>query len=656
MADNHIFQLTLGPVQGFVAQARRTRDFWAGSFILSWLSSVAMASIREQGGTIQFPQPADNYFAWLYGEQKNHALVDAPLQGSIPNRFQALTATVPSAFEPALVTQAINTAWQALAAAVWQQDLSHLQGSVTETIWQRQLANFWEISWVLSDTANSNLLDRRKNWRSPVASNEPGNKCMMMDGWQELSGITESNMTKVNAFWSELMLHGGRAIQTDIKTGERPEHLCAMAFIKRRFVHCFDKVAFTLPGTQKQLGGWKLPSAVPSTSFVAAAHWIAALIQRADTTLLAQFHEAAKEIASYGELEHIDNVKYPIDILCVTQAITARLDIKRHWSGLDGQVYFDTALENSNIFADQGKARRVLQLLKQLREQANLPKPSPFYAVLRMDGDQLGSHMSDPSKQQPISEALNAFTQSAAEIVQQHNGFLIYAGGDDVLALLPASDAMPAAYKLQAFYKDCFAKHTQQRVASTLSAAIEYVHIRTPLTRVLQDSHQLLDDIAKDQCGRDALAVRVWKPTGLAAEWFMPWQKTTGADGSLTLMQLAQQFAQQGADDAYFSNKFFFRAQRLIERVPADVANHATALQKMLYAEFLDSFNGRAKQQNALKLDQLGNAFTALIEQSIRWQRTVDDRGQVHFNQTGFNADTALLLRFLAEYAQEVGA
>jgi CRISPR-associated protein Cmr2 len=33
---------SLGPVQGFVAQARRTRDFWAGSFILSYLAGQAM--------------------------------------------------------------------------------------------------------------------------------------------------------------------------------------------------------------------------------------------------------------------------------------------------------------------------------------------------------------------------------------------------------------------------------------------------------------------------------------------------------------------------------------------------------------------------------------------------------------------------------------
>lgn len=50
-----IFHFTIGPVQGFVAQARRTRDLWAGSFLLSWLAGQAMAAVFNQGGTITFP-------------------------------------------------------------------------------------------------------------------------------------------------------------------------------------------------------------------------------------------------------------------------------------------------------------------------------------------------------------------------------------------------------------------------------------------------------------------------------------------------------------------------------------------------------------------------------------------------------------------------
>ena len=42
-----ILHLSIGPVQTFVAQARRTRDFWAGSFLLSWLSGQAMAAVLD---------------------------------------------------------------------------------------------------------------------------------------------------------------------------------------------------------------------------------------------------------------------------------------------------------------------------------------------------------------------------------------------------------------------------------------------------------------------------------------------------------------------------------------------------------------------------------------------------------------------------------
>ena len=43
------------PVQSFVAQARRTRDLWAGSYLLAWLSGQAMNAIIADGGEIEMP-------------------------------------------------------------------------------------------------------------------------------------------------------------------------------------------------------------------------------------------------------------------------------------------------------------------------------------------------------------------------------------------------------------------------------------------------------------------------------------------------------------------------------------------------------------------------------------------------------------------------
>src|ERR1700728_909561 len=52
---DRLLHFTLGSVQSFVAQARRTRDLWAGSFLLSWLAGRAMRVIVENGGSILVP-------------------------------------------------------------------------------------------------------------------------------------------------------------------------------------------------------------------------------------------------------------------------------------------------------------------------------------------------------------------------------------------------------------------------------------------------------------------------------------------------------------------------------------------------------------------------------------------------------------------------
>lgn len=647
------FQFTLGPVQGFVAQARRTRDFWAGSFILSWLSSVAIACIEKQGGTVQFPVPDAAYLRHLYGEA---GAQDAyPQQGSIPNRFKATTAQVPAGFHPEWVTQGVQAAWQALADSVWANDLADLAGNTTHTIWERQTCNFWEMSWVLSAGDGAELLDQRKNWRDLVAAAEPGHKCMMMDGWQELSGVTHTHMPSVRKFWQQLAGSGKTGMATDLGEGEQ---LCALAFIKRRFARYFAQVEVDLPSQLGRVYGWQVPSAAPSVSFVAAAPWLAQVLDRAPLAALQDWNTAASRIASYSEVAHVqDDKPFEIDIRCVKDAADKRRSegLHRRWAGLDGQLYFPTALENPRLFSDQTAARQVLHQLQQLHRSAGLQSlPSPYYAILLMDGDQLGKHMGEQAKQQPISAALNQFTHKAGDIVRQHNGFLIYAGGDDVLALLPLDDALAAAAALQADYRAAFQAHCVKKghdVQSTLSGAIEFVHIRTPLTRVLQDAHRLLDDVAKDDVGRNAIAVRVWKPSGLALQWAMPWEKALDENDQVRISAVAQQFAAQGdhAGDAdggtQFSNKFFFRMQSLLQRF-AGADN--TTLEDLLLAEYLHSW-GRLDKRTGLGTDALKASLHLLLEQCRQWQRPAVGQAAMPHPQHPINPDGALLVRFLAQ-------
>ena len=52
---NYLLQITIGPVQDFIAAARRTHDLWMGSRMLSELSKAVACCVRDLGGSLIFP-------------------------------------------------------------------------------------------------------------------------------------------------------------------------------------------------------------------------------------------------------------------------------------------------------------------------------------------------------------------------------------------------------------------------------------------------------------------------------------------------------------------------------------------------------------------------------------------------------------------------
>ena len=635
------FHLTLGPVQGFVVQARRTRDFWAGSFLLSWLAGVAMVAVKKQQGEINFPLPEQNFLNWLEGKGQPGT---EPTQGSIPNRFKAISATVPRDFQPEQVIATIHQAWLALGERVWREDFARLadhQQAITRTIWERQTRHFFEISWCITDNAEAtNLLDRRKNWRNWSAPEEPGVKCMMMDGWQELSGEPRPG-EQVGRFWQQLRETGQVAIQTDLRASE---YLCALAYIKRRFVHVFAGLQAAMPGGWT-LHGWKLPKHVPSVGYLAAAHWLAETISRLDSSekadLMWQLHEDLAPLEGSGE-------GYRTSLKCVRDA-TRQWPEGREWQRMDGQYLFDFILEKESKDDDFGTSAR--QALNTLREVQKLTtgKPSPFYAILLMDGDSLGKQMSDQIKQRPISEALNAFTTQVKGVVEQHNGFLVYAGGDDVLALVTVEDAMDCAYAIRQVWEKCFETARQQYgITTSISAAIEFCHIKAPLAHGLRDAHGLLDDIAKDKTGRDSLAVRVWKPGGKHLEWSAPWRRVVNDNGHPVISSLADTVRRAVADNSGFARGFLTKAESLfITLLPGgklwpDADACEKSLEALLKAHWLQSGKVEGIEPEQLCHD--------LIEQCRSYYR---EDGTIERRLGQFCDDALKLVWFLATKEME---
>ena len=79
--------LSIGPVQGFVSQSRRTRDLWGSSWLLAFLSAHAMRGAVTAGGRLVRPDvrvvERDRLYRWVSGHRDG----EPPSIGSLPNRF-----------------------------------------------------------------------------------------------------------------------------------------------------------------------------------------------------------------------------------------------------------------------------------------------------------------------------------------------------------------------------------------------------------------------------------------------------------------------------------------------------------------------------------------------------------------------------------------
>lgn len=247
---------TLGPVQGFVSQARRTRDLWAGSYLLSYLSGKAMIAI---GGEIIFPAvDADPLMQALRGIRPSMSDIAAQV-GSLPNRFVAKTTDEKAG---ANAVGEIKRVWEEeIAETVWKRYIARTCPSpATKEIWDRQIQNTWNCAWVIGD--NDTLLDRRKNLRTWFVPDEQGEKCTVCGERQEISGkgLGSAASRKAMSNWWMEFRQDDTISKLDLRDNER---LCAVCIVKRLF-----------PNVAETAIGRKLPTGFPSVSYMAAVEWI----------------------------------------------------------------------------------------------------------------------------------------------------------------------------------------------------------------------------------------------------------------------------------------------------------------------------------------------------------------------------------------------
>ena len=636
MSEAPKIHFTIGPVQDFVAQARRTRDLWSGSFLLSYLTGCAIKCIQDKNGEIEILDVrTDRLLDWI---KKPRDEPNNPMIGSLPNRFQATAPDPVGAAEAA--AEAVCDAWKKIKNAVYDTYVKDIvnYGIGTKNIWDRQAKSFWEISWTVDSNIDS--INYRKNWRSHLPPVEGGDHCTIMGDWQEISGFIRSKnrgtKEKQDLFWRKLREGTGGM---DLREGER---LCSISLIKRMF-----------PKVSKEAIGWKVKAENwPSTAYVAAIPWLKLAAERVPNLLCEEYARCAMNSASDVSREGISE-KVGIS----SNALTAS------FLNLDGNFYFMNAIENWDRTPLKGTPRegdcrdesqetrlardRLKAKLRDMKDKAGSP-PSSFYGMLIMDGDNMGSLIRE--KGTSVSVALGKFTDSVHKTVRDYNGITIYAGGDDVLAMLPAESTIGCSLALSDCYRRSFNSISDPR--STISAGVVFSHYRFPLSAVLHEAHDLLDDVAKEQNGRGSLAVSVLKPSGKHCQWTSTWDCIMVSEGRSLFDDLLPALKV----DRQFSTRFFYSIREIFNALSEDLSEkpgsyvHLTDGMDpvgLLAAEYMMSREWNVAREDA------ETQMKRLLKICCRSWRDKNGKAMLP-EERCLSTDGLMLLKFLSQVGEEV--
>lgn len=373
---------------------------------------------------------------------------------------------------------------------------------------------------------------------------------------------------RTNTLWTRV----GEGRKAWVKKGE---HLGALATLKRLWPTLFVKEMHDLVGDMQR--------------FVVSTHTMAL------TGLLAHWLERGETLPTSftGQLAKVaDRVALPPKL-----ARAVRDD------GMREQLAKIPAWLESAREADRdGTGKDAEETLKSVFGQ----KPESYYALILMDGDEMGAWLSaadgktrphqdsfhpqvraglgnrfsydknfleyakasrapNPAWHMVISEALNHFALTLAPTIvhDQFNGRLLYAGGDDLLAMLPVSDLLPAMAALRAAYAGIkpqtvggladdvgfgsqssgFIRHgglvlrvMGEKATASIGAVI--AHHKTPLNLVLREL-RVAEQRAKTDGGRDAFSITVLKRSGGAQRLTSKWRRMDGDSPMTCLRELA---------------------------------------------------------------------------------------------------------------------
>ena len=529
----HLMAIELGPVVQIVAAARKTRDLWFGSHILSEIAKAVAKTVALE---------CESGFSYGPSAFHQHLIAPAPqspadLDGQ--SHFvmgDEILVRLPAGVDPRIVSerakQAAHQKWLEFACEA----RIRVSNLVNDGVWKSQTSEVFvrgdcgEIvevysAWVvLPDELSKDqyqscvkrvkwLLEGRTACRNfPCGDGkDAGAPKSSLDG-RRRSVLRESGNSKKPLRNKRLRLSRG-------------EQLDALGVTKRVW------------------GGSKN---YPSTARLAADPWVRGAKAVAPDLLNVLVLECERLARTQGDSD---------PILGRVEVRLSEFPTYPHYKpfSYEGAVLFatrhreffaeakdDDAEDNSK---DKDRLKSVLDpLLKKLGE------PGPYYAILMADGDHVGRALKEcqtVDEHRTFSSRLSQFAAGVRGIVDAHQGALVYAAGEDVVAFLPLDTFLACADKLRTTFRDMLSDHSVKDFPMTLSVGVAIGHFLDALEDIHAAARRMLDETAKEFEGKNALAIQYRSRGGAPIECVLSWgpkHDTVGNVAPRTLPDPKKQF------------------------------------------------------------------------------------------------------------------
>ncbi len=530
MTENLIL-FTITPVQKFITTARKTEDLWLGSYILSYLNATAINQIyNKEGVKIIYPsiENGSPFESW------QNADITLP---SFPNLFLAMSenlsideltqtmryveAAVQCEFEK-MAKHAVEIFVKIVNKGAWD-------NTYAAELFRKQIKHFFELYWVVSSGCRGEYKDwyaktgtrlaSAKNCRAFYQVNESGRKCSLC-GDREIFHNGKGDPMK---WWR-------RFAQRRAKYCRQDEALCTVCLTKRLAGEYFGKKHPEIKNLSFQ-----------STSEVATADF---KLQIADDDEATETYK--KFVEAVSTFKDTNNNKLEVTV----DPVPKLREIQKSWN-VDGDWLFEESFSEQNLERYHGISKKVQMEQRVVISQCDKLRrklinnhigfdASRYFAVIVLDGDGMGQTISqseDSEAHTKISSKLNEYTTKVQQIVEKdYLGKLIYAGGDDVLALANLSDLLKILCRLRWSFPNL---NGEDNPASTASVGICIAHCKVPLGDVLNRA-RAMEREAKSVDGKNAVGIALLKHSGNISQTVFKWKYKDESGVNIDMITVSQ--------------------------------------------------------------------------------------------------------------------